>query len=271
MAQVKEVFSIGKPGNGHSWFENVAAATASDFLCGVELEVEDVNNIDEDKLYANHINVTHDDSLKNKGHEFIIAPSTFEEAIQRFNIVQSCVDKGDKAFSHRTSIHVHVNVCELEVKQLRQFILTYALFEPWFFEFVGTERENNIFCVPLYYTYLPNHYNKGVDYLVEKWHKYTAFNLKPLRAGDKPAFGTVEFRHLYGTGDEQVFTTWLKRIRDLYMFVACNMDFNITKYLESNGSVAELHAKVFTEKSMTIAELCRETVLDVKLSAGGLK
>ena len=244
------------------------------FRCGVELEIE---NIKDHGAYAsNHWKVTTDDSLRNNGYEYTKGPMTYEEAIEAFVKLHKDLKTGADPFSERTSIHVHVNVAGLEETELKQFILTYALLEPLFFDFVGPARQNNIYCVPLSYTFLPSIYKHPLQTLHAKWSKYAAFNICPVGCHEHSAgLSTVEFRHLYGTNRVEVFSDWLAAIRDLYLFVTTTPDYNLVQLLSNrtpvsliaNSAVPTLAKKYSPYK---IQEMCGDTVLDVKLSEGAL-
>ena len=170
------------------------------------------------------INITTDNSLreiKGVAREFITKPVIKEKAIEIHDGLYN-TGKGltwsakEECKNDRCSIHVHVNVSDLDEAKVREFILLYALLEPLFFEMVDESRRNNIFCVPLSFTFLNKYYpSKDVEYLIEKWasgsYKYTAFNIIPL--GKQ---GSIEFRHLQGTDDNKLFSNWLEAIHRLY-------------------------------------------------------
>lgn len=269
--KVKDNWGLNLDGdNCHPWFTCLREAAVTDFICGVELEIESIKTWRPDVLSERRVTIEEDTSLRNYGREFILSPSSYEEACETFKLVHENIIKHSSYdhFSDRTSIHVHVNVRELELKQLRQLMLVYALFEPIFFDLVGKEREHNIYCVPLSYTYIPSSYSKSIVTLVETWHKYTAFNMAPAKEK-----GTVEFRHMYGTGDVHVFSDWLGRIKSLYDFVATNSQFDVLRFLESGGTPHELFQRVFQTPGDQgyVNSMCADSVLDVKLAAGGLK
>lgn len=243
-----------------------------EFICGCEFEIEDVRSIP--KSLTNLFVIEIDNSLRNNGREFKTPPLNFEETLERFQTLHKELGLGPKAFTERTSVHVHVNVRNLSLKQVNQLILCYALLEPLFFDFVGVQRKNSIFCVPLSYTAIPSSYNLPATKLKEKWHKYTAFNISPMGPhGEMPGLGTVEFRHLYGTNDFLVFQTWLSAIRELYSFVATQPNLNILKEM-SNQDTTTLVRKIiptfcveYTDKELKT--VLKDSQLDVKLSAGG--
>ena len=147
----------------------------------------------------------------------------------------------------------------LEDTQVKTLTLLYALFENVFFNFVGPVRANNIHCVPLNYTYLPNKYSRPLTELVETWSKYTAFNLCPVRT-----LGTVEFRHLYGTGNFAIYKAWLTLLRSLWNFVYENPNFNLYEYLLNNGDVKSLQYSIFG-LGVPLVDTS-STVIDVKLA-----
>jgi hypothetical protein len=245
-----------------------------EFICGCEFEIEDViNKYDVDKVFI----VETDHSLRNNGWEFKTLPNTYNSTLELFKRLHTTLKLGKEPFSDRTSIHVHVNVRELQLAEVRQLILTYALLEPLFFEFVGQTRKNSIFCVPLNYTYIPSLYHKSSIEMHKKWHKYTAFNIVPMGPfGDNVALGTVEFRHLYGTADEAVFSKWLSSIKELYTFIEQANGFDLLKHLEKGIALPTLAMAVVPSLALAysdsaINEMLKDTLLDVKLACGGLK
>jgi hypothetical protein len=244
------------------------------FVCGCEYEIENI-------LSTNNINTTGisidiDNSLRNNGREFKTGPAYYEDTLKLFDVLHKGIKLGPDAFTDRTSIHVHVNMLQLTPYEARQFVLLYALLEPVFFEYVGPVRQGSIFCVPLSYTHLPSVYKNDIQGMYQSWQKYTAFNLVPLGGGKEgsAALGTIEFRHMYGTGDREKFTTCLTAIKELYEFIERTTNYSIINDIENGTSPQEfLHkaiptfAKLYGHKAN---ELCKNTMLDVKLSTGGL-
>lgn len=182
------------------------------FLCGAELEIEDISEVSSTQLAVLQVSCTEDGSLRNNGREFLLPPGTLETSVNTFTTVhKSGVRYGEDAFSSRTSTHVHVNVQRMSGHNVKALLLLYSIFEELSFNFVGEERANNIHCVPLSRTHMPNLYHLPLDYVVERWHKYTALNLIPIRN-----LGTVEFRHLGGTSDVGRYTAWLSFLKTLW-------------------------------------------------------
>lgn len=181
------------------------------FLAGAELEIEAVRDWHHSWVIEEHINVENDGSLRNNGKEFLLPPSDKERLIKLFSDFHGSVELGKDPFSPRTSTHVHINCIWSTEQQVKNLLYLYAIFEPIFFAFAGSERKENIHCMPLSSTHMPNHYSMPTRHIIEKWHKYTALNLLPLSE-----LGTVEFRHLYGTNSVDVFGTWIDMIETLW-------------------------------------------------------
>jgi hypothetical protein len=186
---------------------------AREVYYGVEYEIENI--VDFTGEIHNEFAIITDGSLRNNGREFVTFPTSYKKQLFLFDLLHDPVNLylGPKPYTHRTSIHVHVNCRNLETVVVKNIIRAYILTERLFFRFVGPTRENSIFCVPLYNTLLNHLYNEKLSVMGQNWHKYTAFNL--LRLMD---LGTIEFRHLYGTGDKDVFTSWLTEINLLFNF-----------------------------------------------------
>ena len=253
--------------------ENVYKKT--DFFCGVEYEIESIAKISDKVKQAFVVEI--DNSLRNGGREFKTPPVQFAEAMKLFDLLHAGIAFGEHSpYSTRTSTHVHVNVSHFQCEQLRQFVLAYALLEPLFFHFVGEDRQNNIYCVPLNYTYMPSIYKDDLVGMRKKWHKYTAFNLKPIMCEPEcPGLGTVEFRHLYGTNDRTIFVNWLSAIKELYDFINIRPTYNIITEIETGKTANQFAQEMCPTLAQKLAPyqinlMCKDTMLDVKLSVGGL-
>lgn len=239
------------------------------FIAGVEYEIEALQDIG--SLTGNKYGfmVETDHSLRNNGHEFKTGPLGIDNVLESFQFLHKSIVLGKNPFSERTSIHVHVNVGDLTQDQAKNLVLTYAMLEPLFFRFAGEARQNNIFCVPLHYTLLPAYYSSSFPTMVSKWHKYTAFNILPVKS-----LGTFEFRHLGGTGDFNRFATWVKTLKSLYDQTTQKGSINILEYLGKDGDVYKLAQEtvpLLTEgvSKHVMDQLLYDSLLDVKLASGG--
>jgi len=251
-------------------------ADTEHFMCGTEYEIEDVKQIklpghdavhrdmlnlsDHTPYWIKNIGLVHDGSLRNNGVEFITKPMPFDEALNTFNVLHKGIVLGPEPYTSRTSIHVHVNMASMTLAQLKHFLLTYALLEPVFFEVAGETRKHNIHCVPLSFTILPSIYNKPIQDIVKAWTKYSAFNLMPIRTQ-----GTVEFRHLYGTGDFEVYQKWLTLIKELWNYVNNNDPDTLEKMLKAEYSPQYIQHTVLPSSKNIYADYSA-SLIDVKLA-----
>jgi len=179
------------------------------FVAGIECEIE---SVEPDQSFDNFMS-THDGSLRNDGMEFISKPLDRGTLLNSFRNLHAQIQlyEPEHAFSPRTSTHVHINCRTLTEEQTRQLILFYALFEDFFFAMVNQDRRSNIHCVPLTETFLPQIYRYELLRYIKNWHKYTALNVLPLTKQ-----GSIEFRHLQGTKDDQLLSDWLLVLDNLW-------------------------------------------------------
>jgi hypothetical protein len=173
------------------------------YLFGIEVEVENVPN-PVDSL--NYWKLTHDNSLRNHGYEYVSRPlraNQIEGAIQE--LTESLPP--DHTFSERTSCHVHMNVRDLTISEIYNLIIIYMVVENVLFKWVGHERDENIFCLPLNETKFYQQiewFQNNIRETIRNWNKYTALNLLPIQ--DK---GTIEFRHMYGNLNPEILLNWI--------------------------------------------------------------
>lgn len=213
--------ALEQPLKEKDWYVEAQSAPKvlnKDWLVGIEVEVENVNLNQFQSWVQNHNypfwTPKADNSLRNNGMEFISPPMRGERIARSLLALKASL--GPKVdFSTRTSIHVHLNVRDLTLEQLVSLALVYATVERLLFRWVGQNREKNIFCVPMYntrdlaglYESVLAKLKKGISY------KYSALNMNTCCIHhDVPLYGTVEFRHMYGTLDVPKLITWINFI-----------------------------------------------------------
>lgn len=236
---------------------------------GTEFEWESVqringNNYDLPLSVSETITAKVDGSLRNRGVEFITQPLSYEDSLGALADLKTRVVQGSNPFTHRTSTHVHVNCSDLTKDQVKVTMLLYAILEKYFFDYVDPSRKYNIHCVPLNFTLLPNYYKRPIEALVANWSKYTAFNLLPLTS-----IGTIEFRHLQGTNDIQLYQGWLNRIRSVCQAARSNTYTveSLRKFLLSGGKVKDLMDKIEFPYVPGNPEVdLKSSLIDVKLA-----
>ncbi len=189
-------------------------------LVGIEVEVENVTYINPNIPLCFWM-IEEDGSLRNHGQEFktlAIPTSHVQLALEQlFGGLNPDVD-----FSNRTSIHVHLNVQGLSIKQLLTLMFTYSVVENLLFKFAGANRRNSIFCVPITETRLFADLNISKSkylrsHLTETWQKYSALNMIPIST-----FGTVEFRQMPGTRDVTKLCIWIDLLSRIRLFAYRN-------------------------------------------------
>lgn len=228
----------------------------SNELIGIEVEIENVNNLREqpNKVWS----IINDGSLRNGGHEFVSRPIEAFNAPKALTYLLHNYLGKECCFSPRTSVHVHLNVQDFTLAQVVDMTLLYTVFERLFYRFTGRGRMKNIYCVPLVDTQL-------LLGLAEKnlsdtdWSKYTGFNLLPLFS-----YGTVEFRHMHGTSDIGKLSVWINFITKLKEYVRSSSTKAIRSdiaNMDENYPYHELLDNIFGEfahhlKINSLEELC---------------
>lgn len=187
-------------------------------LIGIEVEVEYAYNLD--KVPFKLWTVKEDPSLRNDGRELITPPvmgMDISRALSELEDVFS--NHPELTFNERTSDHIHMDVRELDVGQLRALVILYCIFERSLFRYCGGNRSENIYCLPLYVA-------QGVLLSIARlfisskrgdiartashldtYYKYQAINLKPVLSQ-----GSIEFRHMVGTSDKARLVEWINML-----------------------------------------------------------
>lgn len=187
----------------------------SDRVVGIELEME---NFSEDIPSAfGGVNFTTDGSLRNYGIEAVTKPIPIKNVPPFLNAFFKKFEITDSNYTDRCSTHVHFNVQDITLEQLKSICLVYQTVERLLFKFVGNERDKSIFCVPWYQSGLTwnivNKLNLSIFESTRRWMKYSALNLIPVATQ-----GTLEFRHLHGTCDTKLITQWIHLIAGIFEY-----------------------------------------------------
>ena len=176
---------------------------------GLEIEVEGKNL---PKAIKSYWKVERDGSLRGESAEYILkAPikRTQVKPFVKYLAKQFVAAKAHLDFSMRTSVHVHVNVADMNMVQCYTFVMLYLLFEDLMASFAGPSRVGNLFCLRA----------RDAEFFVDcltKMAKTRVFNPEPemLRYASVNVcaiqkFGSVEFRALRGTIDHEIIGTWV--------------------------------------------------------------
>jgi hypothetical protein len=202
-------------------------------LIGLEIECEGNNLFNSPLRYW----VTHsDDSLrcnrckKSRSNcgcgshaqlpvEYVLRqPLSYDDTVKALNYLDNNLIKSKSAvqYSSRTGVHVHINVLDLTIKELYNFILLYIIFEEMLVEFSGPERVGNLFCLRAidsdFYVNLLQGVASG-NSEIHDWiqdYRYTSCNISSV-----PKFGSLEFRSLKGTVDTNLILYWIRLLLHL--------------------------------------------------------
>jgi hypothetical protein len=184
---------------------------------GVELEIE---NTSQEAGDMRGFRTERDGSLRNNGWEFITLPMYYNNLSERLDKFFAANKFNETNYSERCSVHVHANCRDLTLDQVSAIVLIYQAVEKLLFNFIGNDRDKNIFCVPLSETTITYRFverlSEGNWNVFRDWNKYTALNLMPLCNVDQ---GTIEFRHMAGTCDVEFIKAWLRIISRIFAAV----------------------------------------------------
>lgn len=249
------------------------------FVFGIELEVENIRDHMNQPKYYNYWSETNDASLRNHGVEFVSHPMKAFQIEKALRQIKELNPNYDPVFSERTSTHVHMNARDLTLNQILALTLIYASVEKLLYNWVGHNRDKNIFCVPLYNTNYLQYFSTIVEHpesLQFAWMKYAGYNLLPLRNK-----GTVEFRHLYGTWDTETILQWINFLSCMKMYVKqnsletvydtisqLNTDSTYVSYIQS---IFKKHTDALMRNVNNLQDLLEDTVTMCKMSCVKLK
>lgn len=220
----------------NSIIKNIELLTGSRFI-GMEFEIEGVlmsnprtpasklAQISADAEMHKYWFMTNDGSLRNAGKEFVTykgldikhVPNALD-ALE--NALYWVYDPKMASISSRCSVHVHYNVWDFTLEDLRSSVLAYMFVERLMYLISG-DRFNNIFCVPcynmartqwspLFNTYHTSHKLQW-ESLAGLFQKYAGFNLRPIFE-----YGTIELRHHKGTVHPREINDWVNIIHELF-------------------------------------------------------
>lgn len=165
-------------------------------LAGIEIELEGVPDPSRRLRYWE---AKSDGSLRNDGIEYVC--SSPWGGLDLYNaIVEVDTELHSKRPNEtwRCSTHVHIDVRDLTIPQLKRMILAYIFYERTLFRCSGFHRYKNNFCVAIGFAQemvniLSSNWEKdGRDFVTSvasSWDKYTALNILPILT-----FGSLEFR-----------------------------------------------------------------------------
>lgn len=199
-------------------------------------EGEDIQNgeaLDVVKDVVKYFNCHVDGSLRGEGMEFNFkGPFSGSKILRATNAMDECSRSLGFTGSYRTSLHVHVDMCDTAFPQdVEQFGAVYCVVEPFLYQFVGNSRNTSNYCIPWYKH--PQHFENFRD-TIKRNHTEGSMAVVPhLKAhkGDKYAglncfaigqFGTVEFRQAPVNMQKSKILIWINLLMRIKQWTVKN-------------------------------------------------
>lgn len=170
---------------------------------GIEIEMEAANDRPfpiMDVPHAVYWTSTRDGSLRGNAIEYVLRrPIPIGEVDKALNLLSEGLEKaGIKIrYTFRAGAHVHINVQDMTVEQLRSYTALWMFFEELLVDWCGDDRVGNLFCLR----------TCDADFLIDEVAeafvtrdfyrldsdniRYASMNFKAI-----PRYGSVEFRSL---------------------------------------------------------------------------
>lgn len=227
-------------------YDHTPLLVDSSTYLGVEVELEGIHISDVDNVCP-LLASTSDYSLRgpDSGEILFAMPLKGVDIVTAVRAIETYVHKQAvrPIISSRTSTHVHMDMRSLSSADLRKLLAVYLSVERVLFHYCGKEREDNIFCVPLYKSNLTQkQIAKALDStslaqfkdalsVFSESVRYGALNLHSLWM-----HGTLEFRHLRGEYRADNLLKWI------------NILLSIKQYA-LNTSTKALKAPKYTDSS----------------------
>ena len=179
---------------------HVGAYVKSLTYVGVELEFSNVLSAGNTSYWSWHS----DGSVRGeRTGELVLRnptnPMDFDTAIREYRERVM----GEVSVNESCGMHVHIDVCDLTLEELRGVLLFYSVLERTIYKYCGEGRDTNNFCVPLWECW------SKVDWLggnltVDNSLRYCGLNLAAIRK-----FGSIEFRMHPGVVDAGKIASWV--------------------------------------------------------------
>lgn len=151
--------------------------------------------------------------------------------------------------SDRCSIHIHLDVTDLNKNEYARLLIDYAIFENVLFHYCGADRKENLYCLPFAksddfkrtLSHILTSVNKDIDFrkYVNGFPKYSALNLRATST-----YGSLEFRLHGGTHDMMRVKEWINIIMCLKKNCRGNTAHNLHREISRYG-VTNYLEKVF--------------------------
>lgn len=229
---------------------------------GIEFEWERCRNVE-----VPGWNVTRDGSLRNNGLEYVLAGAVGGAALVRRLMALSHLMKEGNArreASWRTSVHVHVDVRDLDGEQLRRLLAASIIFEDALFGLSGNRACNN-YCLAerdvesASSEVVMGEGNDVIRSIHGQGSKYRALNTLPIWAQ-----GSLEYRHHEGIYEPMDVLPWVRVLLSLKNWAVNNEDTTDALFARVSGDYPGLVNELFGESADKVLKMpmLQERVLD---------
>ena len=152
-----------------------------------------------------------DGSLRGYAYEFVLKNPVSRGTINSaLNKLEDCLSDHKILHSIRAGIHIHLNVQDLTIKQVLNFMMCYYLLETALLRTCGENREGNLFCLrnsdAASTTLALERVIEGADFHIahSNSYRYSALNFQSLFR-----YGSLEFRSLATEPDLANIRPWI--------------------------------------------------------------
>lgn len=203
----------------HRRFQTSSQLVLPNCYVGVEVELERTGGRRLDGLWQTKT----DGSLQDDGLEYAFAAPMFgQDIIDALQILEETFDDEHPGVGSNTSLHVHVDVRDLDTQQLCRMVLLYIIYEQVLFNYCAPEREDNVFCLSVERSkVLLNSYSVIYDALLSgrpdrvpgytgSMPRYMGMNVQSINK-----FGTLEFRGHRGEWRSDAILRWINILLSL--------------------------------------------------------
>ena len=223
---------------------------------GIEVELENVKSKNTFAKSLEYWNVVNDGSLREEGAEFISFKVRGADIRNALEELRAAIKEysPDVTAGPRTSTHIHMDVTSLDFDQLINLMCLYMIFEETLFEYIGHDRRDNNYCVPLYMssallTAISNNFfntlkEKEANLRTKRMGFEEALKYSALNIGPAVRQGSIEFRHMYGTTDFDKVYDWINVIMCLKKYI-----------LSYTGTAQELIDSVCAKREQLLADV----------------
>lgn len=251
---------------------------------GVEIELENIRYFSHTSRFTNIFTfwtAIEDGSIRN-GTEFIFSEpfkgKNITTALSLMNdfLAEYKEDYGGVDTTERCSVHIHLDIRELDAISLNNLILVYMLFERIIFWHIAPNRVKNNYCRPLTDSSFKDILKQllalrsigfsrdcdTINIIRDRCDKYSALNVLPAHS-----YGSVEFRHHPGTTDMNKVLKWINIILALYNISKENTVNELISKIEQS-SVKDVFISVFKNTTLGDEELLSDSVVDMLYHKG---